>query len=87
MTHEETEADFTRTTKWNLTREGQKVHDEIRAPSPDCRKCNHFPTCIIWRFVAQQLMPQFAEGGQMPFKIEDVAKICNFYELDLPGEP
>lgn len=66
--------------EFNLTEEGKKVYDEIIAPSPSCQKCNHFGTCIIWRFVSQQLMPNFPDKSE-PFPIGDLARICKYYAL------
>lgn len=68
------------TTDFHLTPQGKRVHEEIIAPSPDCKKCNHFGTCIIWRFASQQLMPNFPDKSE-PFAIGDLARICKYYAL------
>jgi hypothetical protein len=70
---------MTRNIKENWTEEGKRVFNEIAQPSPSCLKCKHFLVCKIAANVFPMIEGMFPDVK--PFKADEIAKICQFYEL------
>lgn len=68
--------------RFDLTQEGKNI--EAFLPDANCKRCAHFPTCAIWRTVAQ------VEQNQLPIKTEEFFKIlprvCPQYEVKVEQE-
>jgi hypothetical protein len=44
----------------------------------NCLKCAHHTTCVIYRYAVRFVQTEFPDNGK-PFKPEETAKICKFY--------
>lgn len=57
--------------------------DQIPSPSPQCEKCIHVRTCVIYRLMGTALASNFSDEEaalKSPVKVGDIAKICELYE-------
>lgn len=61
----------------------EKARTERLQPSPSCLKCVHMKVCVIHRNIAPMMESLYAvlKDEDKPFKAQDIAKICQWYEL------
>ena len=67
---------------------GQQVYDVMGDPSRICTRCISFSECTSYRGMYKQLMfdyPGVIEGA-LPFDVNNLAKICQYYRRDNVGE-
>lgn len=59
------------------------ARDERLMPAPSCIKCTHFKMCKIAgnMFPMMESMFGMLLERDRPFKAEDVAKLCQWYDL------
>ena len=72
--------------KW---RDEDRMKEEMLTPSPSCTKCIHMKMCKIAgnMFPMMDSMFGMLKDKDKPFKPEDIAKLCQWYETPEFTEP
>lgn len=61
----------------------EQAKEELYSPSPSCLKCVHYKMCVIARNVTPMMEQMFGMllEKDRPFKPEDIAKLCQWYDI------
>lgn len=61
----------------------ERARAEKYQPSPSCLKCVHMRVCVIHRNIAPMMESLYGilKDEDKPFKAQDIAKLCKWYEL------
>lgn len=72
----------------NHRRDLEMAREQRLMPAPSCLKCAHFKVCVIARNVFPMMDQMFAmlKDNDKPFKAEEIAKLCKWYEVQKQDE-
>jgi hypothetical protein len=61
----------------------EKARAERLYPQPSCLKCVHMKCCVIARNIGPMMDQMYGmlEEKDKPFKGDEIAKICNWYQM------